>query len=182
MHLRMPRVVVGILVVTSTLVLFHCRSSKTPTAGSATGPWHDLEGLWTATGTRSAMMFTQARSISVATYSGTLFLSSPSRPSLGFRADAIVFNDTTTGLIGRATWTDNDGNIIYSELSGDATNVITGTVVGGTGRFAGAEGEYKFSWRFLIEDDDGTLKGESVGLTGRVRIGTNTADARESQQ
>ena len=52
-------------------------------------------------------------------------------------------------------------------------NRIVGTFVGGTGRYAGATGEYTFSWRFVLEAEDGTVQGQSVGLKGRVRVGTS---------
>ena len=85
----------------------------------------------------------------------------------------IVFNDTATGMIGRAVWTNENGEEAYSELRGEGTavnNKITGTFVGGTGRYAGITGDYEFSWRFLIENEDGNLQGQSLGLKGRVRL------------
>ena len=99
-------------------------------------------------------------------------LSGASRPSLGFRVDVIVFNDSATGMVGRAVWTDDRGDEAYSELrgEGDATsNRIVGTFVGGTGRYAGATGTYEFSWRFLLATEDGTVQGQSEGLKGKVR-------------
>ena len=91
------------------------------------------------------------------------------------RAWAIVFHDSATGVIGRAVWTDENGEEAYSELRGEGTaanNKITGTFVGGTGRYAGVTGDYEFSWRFMIENEDGTVQGQSEGLKGRVRIGS----------
>jgi len=78
------------------------------------------------------------------------------RPGVGFRAWAIVFHDNATGLVGRAVWTDENGEEAYSELRGEGTaanNKITGTFVGGTGRYAGVTGDYEFSWRFMIENE-----------------------------
>ena len=100
-------------------------------------------------------------------------LSGQSRPSVGFRSEAIVFNDTTTGMVGRAVWTDEQGEQVYSELQGEGTasnNKIVGTFSGGTGRYAGATGTYDFSWRFLLADEEGNIQGQSVGLKGRVRV------------
>ena len=75
-------------------------------------------------------------------------------------------------------WTDERGDQVYSELRGEGTatgNRISGTIIGGTGRFAGATGTYEFSWRFVLEAEDGTVQGQSVGLTGRVRTGSTPA-------
>jgi len=31
-------------------------------------------------------------------------------------------------------------------------------------------GTYEFSWRFVLETEDGTVQGQSEGLRGRVRF------------
>jgi hypothetical protein len=94
---------------------------------------------------------------------------------VGFRVEVITMNDTATGLIGRAVWTDERDDQLFSELKGQGTsaeNKIIGTFVGGTGRYRGATGVYTFSWRFVIENDDGTVQGQSQGLQGQVRFGS----------
>jgi hypothetical protein len=63
---------------------------------------------------------------------------------------------------------------VYSELAGvgsAAQNSFTGTILGGTGRYAGATGSYEFSWQSMIEAEDGSIQGRAVGLKGRVRTG-----------
>jgi hypothetical protein len=77
--------------------------------------------------------------------------------------------------VGRSVWTDERGDQVFSELRGEGTatsNRIAGTIVGGTGRYAGATGNYEFSWRFVLETEGGTVQGQSVGLKGRVRVGS----------
>ena len=100
------------------------------------------------------------------------------RPAVGFRAEAIVLNDSATGMVGRAVWTDEHGDQAYSELRGEGTatgNRIVGTFIGGTGRYSGATGTYEFSWRFVLESEDGTVQGQSIGLKGRVQVGGSPA-------
>jgi len=114
----------------------------------------------------------------VADLNGSLLLTGPARSAVGFRAEAVVLNDSATGMVGRSVWTDERGDQVYSELRGEGTatgNRIVGTLLGGTGRFAGAKGTYEFSWRFVLETGDGTVQGESAGLKGRVRAGTPQA-------
>jgi hypothetical protein len=135
--------------------------------------WHEFSGTWTAVGNRQDIGLGQDRRASVADYSGSLMLYGTSRPALGFRAEAVVLNDSATGLIGRAVWTDDTDNRVYSELSGETTpagNRIVGTFVGGSGRYKGATGTYEFSWRFLLESEDGVVQGQSTGLSGKVRF------------
>jgi|ERR1700733_167550 hypothetical protein len=135
--------------------------------------WHEFSGTWTAAGRRQDIALGSDRRASVADYSGSLMLSGTSRPALGFRAEAVVFNDSATGLIGRAVWTDDTDNHVYSELRSEATpegNRIVGTFVGGSGRYKGASGTYAFSWRFLLEGEDGIVQGQSTEFNGKVRL------------
>jgi hypothetical protein len=149
-------------------------------SASSDGEWHDFQGIWTAVGSRNLMPLGGDRRASVSTFSGSLVLAAgPSRPGVGFRSDAIVFNDTVTGLVGRAVWTDEHGERVYSELRGEGSagdNKIIGTFVGGTGRYSGATGSYEFSWRFVLEGEDGTVQGQSLGLKGRVRVDNQQAE------
>lgn len=142
------------------------------------GEWHEFQGTWTASGSRTTMRMGDDRRASIANFEGSLLLAGPARPAVGFRARAIVLNDSVTGLVGRAVWTDEHGDQAYSELRGEgsaASNKIEGAFVGGTGRYSGATGIYEFSWRFLLETEDGSVQGQSVGLTGRIRVGSAAA-------
>jgi len=137
--------------------------------------WRDFEGTWTAAGSRQSIALGADRKASVSTLRGSLLLSGASRPAVGFRAEAVVLNDSATGMVGRAVWTDERGDQAWSELRGEGTatgNRIVGTFVAGTGRYAGVTGNYEFSWRFVLETEDGTVQGQSVGLKGRVRGGS----------
>ena len=141
---------------------------------SAVWEWHEFEGTWTATGSRRTMSLGDDRRVRTANLSGSLLLAGTSRPAVGFRAETLVFSDSVTGMVGRAVWTDDRGDQVYSELRGTGTetnNKIVGTFIGGTGRYTGAMGTYEFSWRFMLEADDGSVQGQSIGLKGRIRVG-----------
>lgn len=145
-----------------------------PPAADVGSGWRDFEGTWTAAGNREVIALGSARKASVSILRGSLLLSGPERPALGVRAEVVVFNDSATGMIGRAVWTDDRGDQAWSELRGEGTatgNRISGTFIGGTGRFAGIAGDYAFTWRFVLETEDGTVQGQSLGLKGRVRGG-----------
>jgi hypothetical protein len=144
-------------------------STSLPTGGESYG----FEGTWTAAGNRSTIRLGSDRQASIAELDGSLLLAGPSRPAIGFRAEAIVLNDSATGMVGRAVWTDEHGDHAYSELRGEGTatkNKIFGTFLGGTGRYSGASGTYEFSWRFVLESEDGSIQGQSIGLRGRVYL------------
>src|SRR5271166_636908 len=140
---------------------------------SAGSEWHQFQGTWTAAGSRNSIPLGDGRRASIANLSGSLLLAGHSRPSVGFLAEAIVLNDSATGMVGRAVWTDDRGDQVYSELQGEGTATgkkIVGTFLGGTGRYSGATGTYEFSWRFVLETEDGSVQGQSSGLNGRIRV------------
>jgi len=145
-----------------------------------TSDWHEFQGTWSAAGDRRTMTLGGDRRVTISNLEGSLLLSGQSSPAVGFRAEALVFNDSLTGMVGRAVWTDEHGDQAFSELRGLGTrseNKVFGTFVGGTGRYTGATGEYEFSWRFLLESDEGVVEGQSLGLKGRVRVGSTGTDS-----
>jgi hypothetical protein len=156
-----------------------CGPETQPVAPVPSGDgWREFEGTWTAAGNRHTLRLGPERRASTADFTGSLLLTGPGRPGVGFRAEAIVLNDSVTGMVGRAVWTDERGDQAFSELRGEGTATgsrVTGTLVGGTGRYAGVTGTYEFSWRFVLEAEDGQVQGQSVGLKGRVQFGTPPA-------
>ncbi len=159
------------------LALAACGTETPPSpALPAGGEWREFQGTWTAAGNRQTIRLGGDRRASIVKLNGSLLLAGPSRPGVGFRAEAIVLNDSATGMVGRSVWTDERGDQAFSELRGEGTatgNRIVGTFVGGTGRYVGVTGAYEFSWRFVLEADDGTVQGQSEGLRGRVRVGAS---------
>ena len=154
------------------------RAPQASQPASDGGDWHEFQGTWTAAGNRQFISLGGTHRASIANFRGSLLLTGASRPGVGFRADAIVLNDSATGMIGRSVWTDDRGDQIYSELQGEGTstgNKIVGTFLGGTGRYSGATGTYQFSWRFVLQDEEGNVEGQSVGLNGRIRAPSPSA-------
>ena len=163
------------------LAVAACGPSSEPpqSAALATGEWREFEGSWNAAGNRRAIPLGADRRGSIIDLRGSVLLTGPGRPGVGFRSDLIALSDSETGLIGRSVWTDDKGDQVFSELKGEGTaakNRITGTVLGGTGRYAGITGSYEFSWRFVIEAEDGSIQGSAVGLKGRFQAGQTNAE------
>ena len=166
------RFCIRIVALAGFLVVAACGTMPQATPPLTGREWHQFAGTWTAAGTRHSIQLGASRKASTAQLTGSLLLAGPSKPAVGFRSEAIVFNDSATGMVGRAVWTDERGDQVFSELKGEGTasnNRIVGTFVGGTGRYSGATGTYEFSWRFLLEGEDGTVQGQSIGLKGQVR-------------
>jgi hypothetical protein len=145
---------------------------------AAAGEWREFQGSWNAAGTRRIIPLGTDRRGSIIDLRGTMLLAGPERPGVGFLSEAIALVDSETGLVGRSVWTDERGDQVFSDLKGEGTaarNRITGTILGGTGRYAGATGSYEFSWQFVTESDDGSIQGRAVELKGRVRPGQAAA-------
>jgi hypothetical protein len=153
-------------------------ATEPPRAATAPGEWREFEGSWSAAGTRHVIPLGAERNGSILDLRGTMLLAGEGRPGVGFRAEVIALADSGTGLVGRSVWTDERGDQVFSEIKGEGTaerNRVTGTILGGTGRYAGATGTYEFSWQYVIESDDGSIQGRALGLKGRVRLGQPSA-------
>jgi hypothetical protein len=150
-----------------------CGQPSVPSSPPPTGEWLAFEGSWTAAGTRHTLYLGPDHRAAVFDLTGSLLLSGAQRPAVGFQARAIGFSDSIAGMQGRSIWTDERGEMVYSELKGEAVgagNHIVGTFVGGTGRYATVTGEYRFEWQYVIDAEDGAVSGRVVGLKGRARL------------
>jgi hypothetical protein len=142
------------------------------------GEWLEFEGSWNAAGSRKTIPLGADRRGSIVDLRGTMLLHGTGRPGVGFHSEVIALSDSATGLVGRSVWTDEHGDQVFSELQGEGTaakNHITGTILSGTGRYAGATGTYEFSWQWVMEGEDGSLQGRAIELKGRVRPGAGAA-------
>ena len=178
-----PAALVGVWLV-SLVFLTGCGLVTQPSRSlPSKGEWLDFQGTWTATGSRNTLRLGGDRSASISIFNGSLVLGGSSPPSVGFRSEAITFGDSVTGMVGRAVWTDEHGDKAYSNLRGEGTtknNKIIGTFLGGTGRYSRITGQYEFSWRFVLENEDGVVQGQSLGLKGRIRIDSQELAANQS--
>jgi hypothetical protein len=151
------------------------RAAEPPLVAAAPGAPLEFEGSWNAAGRRHTIALGPDRLGSIVELKGTLLLAGPGRPGVGFQSEVIGLVDSATGFQGRSVWTDERGDQVYSELTGEgtaATNRITGTLLSGTGRYAGITGSYEFSWQWVMAgEEEGAVHGRAVDLKGRVQPG-----------
>ena len=164
-----------------------CGQKPTPSESLQTDAWRAFEGSWNASGTRHTLRLGGDQKASIVNVSGSMLLVGDSKIGIGFRAEAVAFSDDRLGMVGRAVWTDERGDQVFSELKGERVltgNRITGTFTGGTGRYDGADGEYGFQWQYVMEAEEGTIQGRAIGLKGRIRRGGNEmqSETGEKQQ
>src|SRR6478736_2055996 len=149
------------------------RSSDSALQAPSEGGWYTFEGTWTATGTRRILRLGVDHRAAIFDLTGSVLLTGAQRPAVGFRAEAIGFSDSRAGMQGRCVWTDERGEMVYSELKGEFVgtgNHIVGTFVGGTGRYAGVTGDYSFQWQYVIGTEDGAVSGRAVNFQGPSAI------------
>lgn len=156
------------------LAVAACGPAPQPLPSAASpGQWREFEGSWNAAGSRRTLSLGEFGTSALIDLRGSMLLAGPGKPGAGFRAEAIALVDRKAGLVGRSVWTDERGDRVYSEFTGEGTaakNRITGTILGGTGRFSGVTGTYEFSWQYVLEAEDGSIQGRATGLKGRFRI------------
>lgn len=134
--------------------------------------WRSFAGSWTVTGRRHTVPVEGGGNAAVVEVSGALVLTSGEGLSRGFRGEVVGFDDGQGVSLGQAVWTDEHGDRLFSRLKGEpleAGRRVAGTIMGGTGRYAGLEGEYAFTWKYVLGGEDGSIQGRAVRLEGRVR-------------
>ncbi len=150
-----------------------CGQSPTPPATPpALGEIRNFTGTWSFTGARQIMPLAAGDQAGIFSVKGSLLLTGQERPALGFLAEVIGFSDSQKGMVGRSVWIDQRGDKAFSELSGESAlpgHSINGRFTGGTGRYAGVTGEYRFTWQRLSESEDG-VSGRVSDLAGWARL------------
>lgn len=150
------------------LLLAGVRAQETPAAGG----WSTFEGSWSAAGERHVLPTGAGRPAAVLVVSGAIVLAKGEGLGRGFRGQAIGYDDGRTTSVGRAVWTDERGDQLFSELRGepvDAGRRVVGRFTGGTGRLANVVGEYELIWQHVVQAEPGTVQVVTVALTGRFR-------------
>jgi hypothetical protein len=180
-----PRHSTGVPASRSWLPLLVCLlavSCSGPPAGRepapAPGEWRPFEGTWSATGTRQTLHEKSDHQPSIFSLSGSLILTGQRGIGVGFRAEVIGLSEGAAGGTARAVWTDERGDQVFSTLHGSADGSgveLRGTILGGTGRYAGVTGEYELRWRWMVQTEDGRISGRTERFKGRAKLPAATA-------
>jgi hypothetical protein len=140
--------------------------------GGASAEWRAFEGSWSVSGRRETVAVEGGAEAAVVELRGAVSLARGDGLGRGFHGQVIGFDDGQGVSLGRAVGTDAQGGRIYSRLKGERLATgrrILGTITGGTGRYEGLEGEYAFTWQYVVAAEDGVIQGRAVRLEGRVR-------------
>ncbi len=144
------------------------RAQQQPAAGEG---WRPFTATWTLSGQRYLLPTEGVRPASILHLSGPMTVMSGDALGRGYLVEIIGFDDGAT-LVGRTALTDEHGDRIYSTIkaapSGGGRRG-TATITGGSGRYAGAEGSYTFSWEYVVDAGDGEISIRAGNLEGRIR-------------
>jgi hypothetical protein len=176
----MPVKVVGVLLFAGLVGVLAAQSvapvapalpaAQTPDQASSS---QAFEATWSASGERQTLTLEAGHPAVTVQLSGAVTITSGAALGRGFRGEFIGFDDGAGVVTGRAVWTDEKGDRIFSVLTGEALTSdgrpLLATITGGTGRYAGVTGEYLFRWQSLIATDGNHVSGRAVDLRGRVR-------------
>jgi hypothetical protein len=146
--------------------------ARPPEAALPPGERRDFSGTWSASGSRQTLRLGPDNHASIVNLSGSVLLTGSRGLGIGFQAEVIGMSDTLTGARGHCVWTDQRGDQVYSEIKGDpirSGGVFVGTITGGTGRYAGLTGEYRFRWKYVIDAEQGNISGRTDDLVGRAQ-------------
>jgi hypothetical protein len=134
--------------------------------------WRPFAGTWSASGLRHTVGTEGEALAAVVEISGAVAITDGEGLARGFHGRAIGFDDGQGVSTGRAVWTDEHGDRVFSRLRGEPLQTgrrLAGTITGGTGRYAGLEGEYSLTWQYVVVAEGDSIQGRAIGLTGRVR-------------
>ena len=146
--------------------------AKGPEVAPARGDWRTFEGTGTATGHRQTLQLGPDRRVSIVNLTGSLLLIGEQRLGQGFRNEVIGYTDSRKGGTAWCVWTDSRGDQVFGEFRGGPIGTgsrFTGTLLGGTGRYAGVTGEYEVEWQSVVDEEDGSIQGRITSLRGRFR-------------
>ena len=150
--------------------------AASPVIQAHAGESGEFKGNWIANGTRTPFPFGDDRQVFTFKISGHISLQSSLARKKDYWSECVGLVDSVTGLTGRCVWKDLAGPEIYITVQSDRLqqgSLVTGTIVGGSGKLAGISGDMSFNWSSVIsqtEDGVATVTGETRNLGGHFRL------------
>jgi len=133
-----------------------------------------FSGTWIASGAREIQDFAEGREVFTFHVEGHVNL----RDNLGgvadFWSECSGLWDAAVGSTTRCVWRGLEGQKVFIVLDGQPLAEglqVSGQIVGGTGKLAGVEGAFTFTWTSVfINGDTDTLTGHTENIAGTYRI------------
>lgn len=143
-----------------------------PGQQSVSDGWRRFTATWTLKGQRETLDTGAERPSSIIHLSGPLTMTSGRELGRGLLGEVIGFDDGAALLVGRAVFTNESGDKIFCDLRAEpigTSRKATATITGATGRFAKLEGEFSFTWQYVLDSGSGEVDLRAVNVEGRTR-------------
>ena len=139
----------------------------------ASAGWKPFTAKWSLSGQRQTLETGAERPASVVHLTGPITLTSGAEELRhGFFSELIELDDGGSVLVGRIVFVDDRADRIYCAVKAEPIGNgrrATATITGGTGRFSGIEGEFSFSWQYVVDAGEGEINLRAVDVAGRTR-------------
>jgi len=137
----------------------------------------EFKGTMITNGTRATFPFAEGRQVFTFKLAGHVNLQTSLSKTKDYWSECVGLADSATGITGRCVWKDLAGPEIYLTIQSDRLqqgSLVTGTIVGGSGKLAGISGDLLFNWSSVIAQTDANgivnVTGETRNLVGRYQI------------
>ena len=143
-----------------------------PGQQSASDGWRPFTATWTLKGERQAIETGADRPASIVHLTGPLTMTGGRELGRGLLGEVIGFDDGAALLVGRAVFTNERGDRIFCSLKAEPIGTsrrATATITGGTGRFERLQGEFSFTWQYVVDSGSGEVDLRTVNVEGRTK-------------
>lgn len=136
--------------------------SEAATGAAKTSPF---SARWSTSGSWEGFSVGGGRWVSIYKSTGSIMNEAGKGPFHNMSSRCIGMGDSARADNGHCVFTDADQDKIFDEWTYDGTSG-TGTIIGGTGKYAGIQGHYDYEWVSVPAAKDGTYQGYSSRFEG----------------
>jgi hypothetical protein len=143
----------GLPIVGSLLLLFASGGIDQPAHAQAPPKSGTFSARWVISGTWRGLGLGDEREVIVSDWGGRLDVMPGGGAIVDLASRCLVLWDSATGGTARCRWRHPSGDEIWSEIEGGLFakgTPVTGRFVGGTGRYSGISGEFRFDGWFAL--------------------------------
>lgn len=141
-------------------------------SAAAAEEWRPFSATWALAGKRTSLPTEGARRAAIVRATGSFVVTKGDVVGRGFFGELIGYDDGGTLLVGRAVFTDEKGEKVFATLKAQPLGTgrtAAATITGGTGRWAGLEGEFTFAWKVVVESGEDDFDAMTLNVEGRAR-------------
>lgn len=130
----------------------------------------EFSGQWTVLGEEQTLAFVDGREVAILRHRGTVNLKQSDGLPRVFFSNCLGFRDSKTSS-GRCEWVDSNEDRLFIETTRElmgADDLVSGEIVGGTGRYSGIRGQIQLRvWMYTAPNkEEGVVQAFTDTLRG----------------